>query len=204
MIVSFKWQRFSVEKQRRGNATILFPVMLHENEASSADTPTVWLGTEVFTFRPGLPIKLPSFSLNILVIQSAGLWSTDQGSDNTTHLSLTSWFHPITMWCKWKWKHPLCSYCHDNRMTSVLQWHSVFITWTALCGVSDSSAKEVLNSLFSGSETLCMSVKLLYFLAISIVWPVVFCFFNTCFLHLSAFIVLPHEWKWVDVCWLQV
>lgn len=46
---------------------------------------------------------LPPFPLNPLVTESAGLWSTDQGSD-TTHLSLTWRFRPATMWCKWKWK----------------------------------------------------------------------------------------------------
>lgn len=87
--------------------------MLHANEANSLDTHTVLWGLRFKLNNCDGPDNLPCFPLNPLVAKRAGLWSSDQGSDNDAHATLTCWFHPVTMWCKWKWKHLLSPCCQS-------------------------------------------------------------------------------------------
>lgn len=119
--LSEKWK----DKHRLGN-TYVSLIMLHDNKANSIDTHTVLWGLRFKLCVWDCPDNLPSSSLNPLVIQTAGLWSSDQGSDNVAHSSLTRRFHPVIMWCKWKWKRPLAfslpiiwhQYCNDTALLS--------------------------------------------------------------------------------------
>lgn len=104
--------------------TYISLIMLPENDVSSIDTSTAIQGLSFKLLDYDQPDNLSSF---LLVTQRTGLWSSDQGSDNVAHSSLTCWFHPVTMWCKWKWKHPLAPRCqsYDISIAMTQLYHHV-------------------------------------------------------------------------------
>lgn len=69
----------------------------HENEAGAVDTRTVLQDLRLQLHDQGSPVSLPRFLPNLLATNRVALWSSDQGRDNTSHLSLACWFHPVTM-----------------------------------------------------------------------------------------------------------
>lgn len=136
-------------------------IMLHENQATILSILTQPCGDWGLNCRTGIAQKnCQLFYLNCLAGEWVGLWSNDQGSDRVAHSSLTCQFHPVAMWCKWKWKHPHASQCHDNHMTSVLHWHSLIITWFALGGISEGRVKTFLIGwLGDGDLKECVRVS---------------------------------------------